>query len=260
MATDDHFEYDFDLIPGASVKRFYFFEPSEVFQIQEGGDKQYYNYVKVYEKAKELFSGDEDKLGKVEKSFKYFEEKSRRRSRRAIVLKEALQRHGLSLRKDSWISKQYIFYRTFPVRDVVFTMHKMDTLHKKCSILEKWGNEKDDFINSQRRRLGGRTGAEEKKVHQPNRGWKSQQAQVKNSVSLRDRVRPEMSLWAIKDLFYDKEYMNYVKEHPESKFVWIAPSYDELAKNGFDYNKDEEENGMIESAFDDIENEDIKNI
>ena len=255
MATNEHFDYDFDLIPGSMVRRFYFFEPAEVFQMEEGGSEQYYNYVKVYEKAKELFSGDEETLAKVEKSYKYFEEKNKRRNRRALVLKGALERHGLALRKDSWISKQYIFYRTFPVRDVVFTMHKMDVLHKKCSIRDKWNVEKDGFIQERRRGANER----ERKVHQPNRGWKSQRAQVKNSVSLRERVRPEMSLWAIKDLFYDREYMEYVKEHPESKFMWVAPSYEELAKNGFDYNKDEEENGVAESAFDDDEG-DIKTI
>lgn len=256
MATEEHFEYDFDLIPGTVVKRFYYFEPSTIFQVEEGGDEQFYNYIKVYEKAKEIFSGDNDKLDRIEKNFKYFEEKNRRRNRRARVLKEALERHNLILRKDSWLSKQYIFYRSFSVRDVVFTMHKMDVLHKKCGIKDKWYLEKGSFINDTRRQIMGKKGKSktEEKVFQPNRGWKSQMAQAKNAEI---KNRNEMSLWAIKDLFYDREYMMHVKDCPEDRFQWVVPSYTEIEKNQMDYNQDEEENGMAELTFDEYEDKRI---
>lgn len=244
--TEEHFDYDFDLISGSFVRRFYYFEPASVFEEEEGGEEQYYNYKKIYEKAKELFVDNPEKLELIEKNFKYFEERNRRRNRRMVILREALERHGLVLRKDSWLSKQYILYRAFPVRDVVFTMHKMDVLHKKCGIREKWENEKEKFIKDNRSSSRGLVSRNEYKERR--KGGKRQEV-----------GKPEMSMWAVKDLFYDKEYMNYVKNNASDRFQWVAPSYSELEKNKFDYNAEEEENGMVETAFND-DMDDIKTI
>ncbi|CEM11382.1 unnamed protein product [Vitrella brassicaformis CCMP3155] len=175
----------FDRMDAAMVKKKYFLEK------EDSGEKSY-ALDDVYREAVEKYKDDPERLEQIERNAKRFRKEISQRQRRLEMLVQALERHGLELRGDSWLTRSFIYRNETDLRNAVYTMHKMKVLNEHCNIRHRW-----------QKYLEEREATRQPPDEQP--------------PSREERAQIEKERF----LFYDCVYADFVKEHPEHKFKYI---------------------------------------
>lgn len=91
-------------------------------------------FSKVRDLARNKFGSNKD----LDENIQFFEDLIAERAIRRRVAIEAMQRHGLEPRDDSYMTKRFVFYNEMDIKHLTYIMWAMDILHKKCDIIKKW--------------------------------------------------------------------------------------------------------------------------
>lgn len=138
----------------------------------------------------------EEKRAEKADFWAFLERNRASRQKRYEILREALERHGLKVRSDSKLCRDFVFKNHGDKREIVRKMHVMKACH------DNGANEKfKEYL-------------EDLKTKNP-------------SAVSPDKYVP------LRDMFFDRFYQDYILENPDKAFRWVPhPALEEARANG----------------------------
>jgi len=138
----------------------------------------------------------EEKRAEKADFWAFLERNRASRQKRYEILREALERHGLKVRSDSKLCRDFVFKNHGDKREIVRKMHVMKACH------DNGANEKFKAY------------LEDLKTKNP-------------SAVSPDKYVP------LRDMFFDRFYQDYILENPDKAFKWVPhPALEEARANG----------------------------